>query len=226
MGQFAPRGTPFPPMEELPSTTYMSACEVLTWIAYRRPISKWLFYGPLEWANASTFAELAQALHEQVPQPRPPDNPMSAAETELLTALRDNRLRAFDDQTPGMPVIDRDVFSHSVAVSCRGFLEADSQSFCDWKRGREVLGRRSIAVAFLTAAVREAFPPRDSDKTDGYARAAFFIKEQLAASKRKLKRNETIRECVRTLSVTNEVATSAFLSLVPRSRRLGRGEKG
>ena len=224
--QFAPQGTPYPRMEELPETTYMSASEVLCWIAYRRPINKWLFYGPVEWAPNSSLAELERALHEKIPEPKPVEDPMPKATSTLIKCLQEGRLRAFDDDSTGMPVIPREIFHHSVTITCRGHLEADEgKTPFDWERGREILGRCSPPVVFLTSEVRECFPARSACENDQLKRARDFIRSELQSTTHNLKRKETVVACIASTGVTNAVAQEAFVDVMPVERRIARGRK-
>ena len=100
----------YPDPEVLPCSAYMSPCEVLCWIGYRRAITKELYFAPLKGGAGLCAEALKRRLHESIPTPRPPNDPMGGAEDELLSRLRLGQLRALIEDEHSLPPVDPDVF--------------------------------------------------------------------------------------------------------------------
>jgi hypothetical protein len=111
---------------DLAPVRHMTACEVLTWIGYRRAIPAQLYFAPLHNASpAATAAQLAALLHAEVPAPKPAECPMPGAERLLMAALRSGQVRALATKNRRLEELPREIYEYAVAVSARGGLEAD-----------------------------------------------------------------------------------------------------
>ena len=153
-----------PAMGAVPPARHLTACEVLNWIGYRRAIPSAVYFAPVRGAAPGAMGEqLAGLLHSAVPDPKPAECPMAAAESKLMEALRARRVRALAEKDGRLEELPDEIYEYAVAANARGSIEPDSRATsADSFRALKYLSSLpSIGpLLFSTAQVMAEWPSR------------------------------------------------------------------
>ena len=213
----------YPPLEVLPASAYMSACEVLCWIVYRWPIKKEVYYLPLKWARDKSDKDIAALLHESVPPPRPAQAAIAEAEKCLRDRIENGVIEALDGDDVTLPIIPCGVFRRAISISMRNTIEASAVASMDeWVLARQWASYRD--VCFKTGQIAKLWSPNLSAASRQEA-ADLWMDQHFRRSAVKPKRDATVAACCQGTGVTVRVAKAAWAKQ-PVSLRLGRGESG
>ena len=211
----------YPPLEVLPASAYMSACEVLCWIVYRRTIKKEVYYLPLKSARIESDKDIATLLHESVPPPRPPQAAIAKAEECLRDRIESGIIEALDGDDVTLPIIPRGVFRRAISISMRNTIEANAVASMDeWVLARQWASYRD--VCFKTEQIAKLWPPNLSAASRQEA-AELWMEEHFRRSETKPKRDATVAACCQATGVTVRVAKEAWAKQ-PVSLRLRKGQ--
>jgi hypothetical protein len=121
----------YPAIDYIPRRPYLTACEVLCLIAYRRAIPSDLYFAP--WGRITEIArndirargEVDAFLHQAIPEPKPAESPMGDAEQTLMAFIHAGRLHPLckkgDEYEDPLP----DLFKYAVVVTARDEVAPD-----------------------------------------------------------------------------------------------------
>jgi hypothetical protein len=151
----------YPAMGDLPEHRHLTACEVLTWIGYRRVIPNDVYYAPFTKEPGLPVEEGVSLLHRSVPEPKPPEDPMNEAERKLMEALRASHVHLFIERNGAFEEVPDTIYEHAVVVNARGSIEVDAKATeRDRARAGSYLSRLGPIgdVWFRKTEVLEAWP--------------------------------------------------------------------
>ncbi len=208
----------YPELGAVPVHRHMTACEVLCWIGYRRAIPKEIYYFPLSNSANVPFSRKVSLLHQSVPEPKPPECPMNAAEQNLMEALRTETIRAFYEKDGRFEQVPQDVYAYAVAVNARGGIEADSGVP---ERDRERAAKFTSAHAELRAVW---FVTKDVLRLRPVVAASPWEWMLAYTANREVppKRDGTLKECMIATGCTYAVARAAWNALAADRKRQAR----
>ncbi len=161
----------YPAQGEFPTSPTMSACEVLTWIGYRRAIPKDAYLDSLQYRDVSSeveaprhiweFAYLYEIIHTVIPDPKPDVCPMENAQKKLIEALRAGRLRSVsrDEATDRVTRLTPQDFEFALVLDVWGLLQPDLSASADAQA--LAYDRVQTGVSFFTSEVLSlwSWPP-------------------------------------------------------------------
>jgi hypothetical protein len=149
----------YPAEGEVTRHRHMTACEVLCWIGYHRPIRKEVYFAPIKtMAPGATIEELAASLHHSVPEPKPPECPLNDAERKLMDALRLGSVQALIEKNGKFEEVPAAIYEYAMAVNVRGSIEPDGGA-TERDATRADLSQRPIgSVFFRTSEVLKVWP--------------------------------------------------------------------
>ena len=158
-----PAGPQYPAFGEVSKEWYLTACEALCWIGYRRAISKAVYFRPfVEAAPCVALEGRARLLHHSVPDPKPPDDPMGDAECALMKAAKAGQVRLLTQTNGNLEEVPSKVYDQDVSVNARGCIELNEAAT---ERGRSLAQDYFCEhpllgdVLIRTSEVLRAWPP-------------------------------------------------------------------
>jgi hypothetical protein len=144
----------YPRYGQEPTTHNLSACEVLCWIGYRRPIPKELYYSPL---RASPWPVLPSLMHDAVPDPKPAQCPIADAQQQLMSAIRSGKLAPYCIVNSTPAVMPPSAYKYAFVIYPRGSLEPDDAA-ADSDRELAESQQNYRGVHFFTTDVLKLWP--------------------------------------------------------------------